>query len=136
MQIEILLRKSFVETEFSHTKDTWLSCQGDLCEENPGAIQAVEIIGRKILARQSVECTFYGTVAIVFFYLRSTSFVWCDLANFCCGSRDDFCLIISDYASEYCKSKKKEANLNVREITLNDDVITAIEKILLSSLAS
>ena len=77
--------KSFIETEFSHNKDakaTWLACQGYSYEENPGAIQAAEVNRRKTLVRQSAECTFYGKVAVDFFYLRSTSFEWCDAANF------------------------------------------------------
>ena len=77
--------KSFIETEFSHNKDakaTWLACQGYSYEENPGAILAAEVNRRKALVRQSAECTFYGKVAVVFFYLESTSFEWCEAANF------------------------------------------------------
>ena len=77
--------KSFIEAEFSHNKDAiaiCLACQGYSNEENPGAIPAAEVNRRKALVRQSAECTFYGKVAVDFFYLRSISFEWCDAVNF------------------------------------------------------
>ena len=77
--------KSFIESEFSHNKDakaTWLACQVYSYEEKPRAILAAEINRPKDLVRQSAECTFYGKVAVDFLYLRSTSFEWCDAANF------------------------------------------------------
>ena len=52
--------KSFIETEFSHNKDsntTWLAFQGYSYEENPLAIPA-EVNRRKALVRQSAECSF------------------------------------------------------------------------------
>ena len=49
-------------------------------------------------------------------------------------SIDDF--TISDDAGKSYKVKIIEANLNVRKMTLNDDVVSAIEKTLLSSPAS
>ena len=59
--------KSFIETEFSHNKDTkstWLACQGYSYEANPGEIAATEITRRNALVRGSAECTFYGKVAV------------------------------------------------------------------------
>ena len=64
--------KNFIETEFSHNKDakaTWLACQGYSYEDNPGAIATAEVNRRKALVRQSAECTFYGKVAVDFFYM-------------------------------------------------------------------
>ena len=64
--------KSFVETKFSHSKDakaTWLACQGYSYEDNPGAIVTAEVHKQKALIRQSAECTFYGKVAVYFFYM-------------------------------------------------------------------
>ena len=77
--------KGFIESEFSHNKDaktTWLARQCYSYEENPGPILAAEVNRRKALVRQSAECTFYGKVAVDFFYLRSASFEWCGAANF------------------------------------------------------
>ena len=77
--------KSFIETEFSHNKDAkavWLACQGYSYEENPGAILSAEVNRRKSLVRQSAECTFLWKSSCRFFYLRSTSFEWCDAGNF------------------------------------------------------
>ena len=62
--------KSFIETEFSHNKDAknaWLACQGYSDEENPGTLSTAEVNRRKILVRQSAECTFYGKIALDFF---------------------------------------------------------------------
>ena len=77
--------KNFIETEFSHNKDakaTWLACQEYSYEEKPWTILAAEVNRQKALVRQSAECTFYGKTAVDFFYLQSTSFEWCDAANF------------------------------------------------------
>ena len=48
------------------------------------------------------------------------------------GSIDDF-VIMSDDAAKHYKVKIFEANLYVRKTTLNDDVVSAIEKTLLTS---
>ena len=50
-------------------------------------------------------------------------------------SIDDF-VILSDDAAKHYKVKIVEANLYVRKMTLNDDVVLAIEKTLLTSPAS
>ena len=50
-------------------------------------------------------------------------------------SIDDF-VIISDDSAKHYKAKIVEANLNARKITLNDDVVSAIEKTLPTSPAS
>ena len=50
-------------------------------------------------------------------------------------SIDDF-VVISDDAGKLYKVKIIEANLYVRKMPLNDDVVSAIEKTLLSSPAS
>ena len=64
--------KSFIETEFSHNKDakaTWLACQGYSHEDNPGAVATAEVNRRKVLIEKSSACTFYGKVALDFFYI-------------------------------------------------------------------
>ena len=61
--------KSFIETEFSHNKDA-LACQGYSKEEKPETLSTAEVNRRKILVRQSAECTFYGKIGLDFFYLR------------------------------------------------------------------
>ena len=129
--------KSFIKTEFSHKdgKSTWLACQGCSYETNPGRIAASEITRRKALVRGSADCTFYGKVADDFFtcdgHVRSGVTLRISFRR----SIDDFSLI-SDDAAKSCKIKITEANLYVRKMTLNDDVVSAIEKTLLSSPAS
>ena len=130
--------KSFIETEFSHNKDakaTWLACQGYSYEDNPGEIATAEVNRRKALVRQSAECTFYGKVAVDFFTCHRHLLSGVTLRISFRRSIDDF-VIISDDAGKSYKVKIFEANLYVRKMTLNDDVVSAIEKTLLSSPAS
>ena len=80
------------------------------------------------MVRQSAECTFYGKVAV--------DFVTCDRHLFSFRrSIEDFVTISDDAAKSY-KVRIIEANLYVRKMTLNDDVVSAIKKTLLSSPAS
>ena len=44
-----------------------MACQGYSYEEDPSAIKAGEIAGRKNSVRESRECNFYGKVAVDFF---------------------------------------------------------------------
>ena len=130
--------KSFIETEFSHNKDakaTWLACQGYSYEDNPGAIATAEVNRRKALVRQSAECTFYGKVAVDFFTCDRHLLSGVTLRISFRRSIDDF-VVISDDAGKSYKVKIIEANLYVRKMTLNDDVVSAIEKTLLTSPAS
>ena len=126
------------KTEFSHNKDaksTWLACQGYSYQANPGGIAASEITRRKTLVRASAECTFYGKVAVDFFTCDRHLLSGVTLRIPFRRSIDNFSLISDDAAKSY-KIKITEANLYVRKMTLNDDVVSAIEKTLLSSPAS
>ena len=131
-------QKSFIETEFSHNKDaksTWLACQGYFFEANPGGIAASEITRRKTLVRASAECTFYGKVAVDFFTCDRHLLSGVILRISFRRSIDDFSLI-SDDAAKFYNIKITETILYVRKMTLNDDVVSAIEKTLLSSPSS
>ena len=122
--------KSFIETEFSHNKDaknTWLACQGYSYEETPGALSTGEVNRRKALVRQSAECTFYGKVAVDFFTCDRHLLSGVTLRIAFRRSIDDF-VIMSDDAAKHYKVKIVEANLYVRKMTLNDDVVSDIEK--------
>ena len=112
-----------------------MACQGYSYEENPGAILAAEVNRRKTLVRQSAECTFYGKVAVDFFTCDRHLLSGVTLRISFRRSIDDFVTISDDAAKSY-KVKIIEANLYVRKMTLNDDVVSAIEKTLLSSPAS
>ena len=130
--------KSFIETEFSHDKDakaTWLACQGYSYEENPGVIPAAEVNRRKALVRQTAEYTFYGKVAVDFLTCDRHLLSGVTPQLYFRRSIDDFVTISDDAAKSY-KVKIIEANLYVRKMTLNDDVVSAIEKTVLSSPAS
>ena len=123
--------KSFIETEFSHNEDAkaiWLACQGYSYEDSPGAIITAEVNRRKALVRQSAECTFYGKVAKDFFTCDLHILRGVTLRVSFRRSIDDF-VVISDDAGKPYKVKIIEANLYVRKMTLNDDVVSAIEKI-------
>ena len=131
------LHKSFIEIEFSHNKDaknTWLACQGYSYEEDPSAIKAGEI-ARKNSVIESAECTFYGKVAVDFFTFDKHLLSGVTLRIAFRRSVDDF-VIISDHAAKHYKVKIVEANLYVRKMTLNDEVVSAIEKTLPTSPAA
>ena len=112
-----------------------MGCQGYSYEDNPGAIATAEVNRRKALVRQSAECTFYGKVAVDIFTCDRHLLSGVTLQISFRRSLDGF-VIISDDAGKSYKVKIVEANLYVRKMTLNDDVVSAIEKTLLSSPAS
>ena len=130
--------KSFIETEFSHNKDaqnTWLACQGYSYGENPGTLSTAEVNRRKLLVRQSAECTFYGKIAVDFFTCDRHLLSCVTLRIAFRRSIYGFVIMSGDAAKQY-KVKIVEANLYVRKMTLNDTVVSAIEKTLLISPAS
>ena len=130
-------QKIFIETEFSHNEDaknTLLACQGYSYDENPGTLSTAEVNRRKLLVRQSAECTFYGEIAVDFFTCDRHLLSGVTLRIAFRRSIDDFVIISDDAAKQY-KVKIVEANLYVR-MTLNDTVVSAIEKTILSSPAS
>ena len=121
--------KSFLETESSHNKDaknTWLACQGYSYEEDPSAIKADEIARRKNSFRESAECTFNVKVAVDFFTCDKHLLSGVTLRIAFKRSFDDF-VITSDEAAKHYKLKI------VQEMPLNDEVVSAIEKTLLTS---
>ena len=85
--------------------------------------------------RQSAECTFYGKIPVDFFtcdrHLQGGVTIRIAFRH----SIDNFVIMSDDVAKQY-KVKIVEANLYVRKMTLNDTVVSAIEKKLLSSPAS
>ena len=130
--------KSFIETEFSQNKDeknTWLACLGYSYEQNPGALSTGEVNRRKASVRQSAECTFYGKNAVGFFTCDRHLLSGVTLRIAFRLSIDDF-VIMSDGAAKHYKVKIVEANLYVHKMTLNNSVVSAIEKTLLISKAS
>ena len=112
-----------------------MACQGYSYEENPGALSTVDVNRRKGLVRQSAECTFYGKDAVDFFTCDRHLLSGVTHRIAFRRSIDDF-VIMSDDAAQHYKVKIVEANLYVRKMTLNDDVVSAIEKTLLISPAS
>ena len=120
----------------SHTakkqKKTWLAFQGYSYEENPGGLSNTEKNRRKVLVRQSDECTFYRKIAVDFSTCVRHLMSGFTLRIAFRRSTDDFVFMSDDTAKHY-KVKIVEANLYVRKMTVNDDVLWAIEKTLLTS---
>ena len=90
--------------------------QGCSYEDNPGAIATAEVNRRKVLVRQSAECTFYGKVAVDFFTCDRHLFSGVIFRISFRRSIDDF-VVISDDAGKSYKVKIIEANLYVRTTT-------------------
>ena len=133
MRIKVLSRPNFHTTKTQ--KNTWLACQGYSFEENPATLATTEIDRRKELVKKSAECAFYGKVAVDFFTCDRHLLSGVTLRIAFRRSIDDF-VIMSDDPAKHYKVEILEANLYVRKMTLNDDVMSAIEKTLLSSPAS
>ena len=111
------------------------ACQGYSYEEDPSAIKAAEIARRRNSVRESAECTSYGKVAVDFLTSDKHLLSGVILRIAFRRSIDDF-VIVSDDAAKHYKVKIVEANLYVRKTTLNDEVVSAIEKTLLTSPAA
>ena len=127
--------KSFIETKFSHNNDaknTSLASQGYSFEENPATLSTTEIDRREELVIKSAVCAFYGKVAVNFYTCDRHLLSAVTLRNALRRSIDDF-FIMSDDSAKHYKVEILEANFYVRKMTLNDDVMPAIEKTLLSS---
>ena len=79
--------------------------------------------------RQSAECTFYGKIAADFITCDRHLLSGVTLRIAFRRSLDDFVIMSDDAAKQY-KVKIVEANLYVRKMTLNDTIVSAIEKTL------
>ena len=130
--------ENFIETEFPHNKDanaTWLASQGYSYEENPRAIPAAELTDEKLwldnlpnVLLWKSSCRFFSTCN---WHLLSGVTL-----RVCFQRSTDAFVKISDDAAKSYKVKILEANFYVRKMTLNYDVVSAIEKTLLSSPSS
>ena len=123
--------KSFIETEFKDAKNTWLAFQGYSYEDDPSAIKVGEIARRKKSVRESAECTFFGKVAVEFFTCDKHLLSGVTLCIAFGRSIEDF-VIVSDDAAKHYKVNIVEDNLYVSQMTLNDEVVSAIEKAFLT----
>ena len=86
---------------------------------------------KKNSVRESAECTFYGKVAVDFLTCDKHLLSGVTLRIAFRRPIDDF-VITSDDAAKHYKVKIVEANLYVRKMTLNDEVVSALEKTLLT----
>ena len=132
--------KSFIETEFSYgnvAKKTWLAFQNYDSEKNPSAIDGIgrraeDTAERKALVAASNELNLFGETAC--------GFLSCDMHLLSCVTikfsfrqfSNDFVFRSEDAAKHY-KFEVIEANLYVRKMTVNDYVLSSIEKTLLKN---
>ena len=127
--------KSFLETEFSHTKDakdTWLNCQGYYYEPNPGGIGTAAFNARKALVRRSQTLHVYGKLAADFFTCSEHLLSGVNLRISLLRASNDFAIISEDAAKDY-KTEIISANLYVKKMAVTDKMISIIEKTLLKA---
>ena len=127
--------KTFIETEFSHNKDakaTWLACQGYNYEPNPSALTTSASKTRKAQFHDSRETQYYGRVAVDFFTSDRHLLNGVTLRIAFRRSPDDF-VVYSDDNTKHYKVQIVEANLYVRKMTVNDNVVASIERTLTKS---
>ena len=127
--------KTFIETEFSHNLDakkTWLVCQGYQYEPDPDRLGNVVTKARKAQFLNSAETQYYGRVAVDFFTSDRHLLNGVTLRIAFRRSPDDF-IVFSDDPAKHYKVQIVEANLYVRKMTVNDNVVASIERTLLKS---
>ena len=127
--------KSFIETEISHCSDakkTWLQCQGYKYESDPNDFTANWFTSRQEAVRRSQINTLYGKVAVDFFSCEKHLLSGVTLRISFLRAKDDFLTIAEDAAKHY-KVDITEANLYVRKMVVNENVVTAIERTLTKS---
>ena len=101
-----------------------MAFQGYSYEENQGALSTTEVKRRKALVRQSNEC---GNVAVNFFTCDMHLMGGVTLRIALTTSIDDFVNMLDD-ATKHYKMNIFEANLYARMMTLNNDVVSAIDE--------
>ena len=127
--------KSFIETEFSHNNDakkTSLACQGYQFENKPDALPTATENARKAACHNSAEIHYYGRVAVDFFTCDRQLLNGVTLRIAFRRSPDDF-IVHSDVGTKHYKVHIIEANLYVRKMTVNDNIIGSIERTLMKS---
>ena len=129
---KVLLKLSFHITKSQKTRGWHVKAP---CMRTTRILSTAEGYRRKALVRQSNECTFFGKVAVNFFTCDRHQLCGVTLQIAFRRSIDDF-VIMTDDAAKHYKMKIFEANLYMRKITLNDEVVSSIEKTLLTSPAS
>ena len=93
------------------------------------------MLEEKKLVRESAQWIFYGKVAANFFTCDKILLIGVTVRIAFRRSIDDF-VIVLDAAAKYYKVKIVAANLYFRKLTLNDEVVSALEKTLLTSPAA
>lgn len=127
--------KSFIETEFSNNSDakrTWLHCQGYKYEDNPNDFTGNVFTTRQAAARLSAVVTFYGKLPVDVFSCDKHLLSGVTLRIAFLRAQNDFITLSEDDAKHY-KVQIVEANLYVRKMVVNDNVVAAIERTLLKS---
>lgn len=127
--------KSFLETEYSHTKDakdTWLNCQGYFYETNPGAFRTGSVLSRKQMVRSSASLHIIGKVASDIFTCAEHLISGVNLRISFLRSANDFVTIAEDDAKHY-RAEIVRANLYVKKMAITDKMVSVIEKTLLKS---
>ena len=127
--------KSFIETEFSNNSDakkTWLSCQGYEYEADPNDSTATVFTSRQEQARTSTINTFYGKLPVDVFSCEKHLLSGVTLRISFLRAHNDFITLSENDAKHYAVDIT-EANLYVRKMVVNDNIVAAIERTLLKS---
>ena len=133
------VHKAFIETEFfpgKTAKNTWLVCQGYYYEDEPAKIDGTDgradyVAARKALVANSQENFFIGKPASDILTCDKHLLSGVTLRISFRRSTNDFAVISE--SNKHYKVKIMEANLYVRQMTVADHVLTAIEKTVLKT---
>lgn len=127
--------KSFIETEFSNgdeAKKTWLVCQGYSYEKDPSSATDAAIVARELTTRQSGTVAFIGKIASDFFTCDKHLLSGVTLRISLLRAQNDF-VTIAEGGTKHYKVEITQANLYVRKMTVSDNVLSAIENVLIKT---
>lgn len=127
--------KAFVETEFSYgkeAKDTWLTCQGYTYETDPEHRTDAAIAARTLLTNNSDALTLFGKLSSDFLSCEKLMLPNVSMRIKLIRAHNDF-VVVSDAGNKHYRVQILEANLYVRKMTVSENVLESIERVLLST---
>ena len=127
--------KSYLETEMSHSqdaKDTWLACQGYNYEHDPADQTHADIHGREESTRASATLHLIGKLSVDFFACDKLLLPDVSLRIKLVRAHNDF-VIMSDDATKHYTVRIRDANIYVRKMTVSENVVASIERVLLKT---
>ena len=127
--------KSFLETEMTYgneAKSTWLVCQGYSTEVEPSDRTTAAIAERTALTAISTPITLFGRLPVDLFACDKLLLPGVTLRIRLVRAHNDF-VVVSEHVDKHYRVEITDANLYARKLTVSDNVVASIEKVLLKT---